>query len=344
MINKIIKYIKAKGLICFFRVLTKNLTQKIIRSLKFLIAKFTFFVNYKDYQKKYIAYKKYLINPKKIYGDQKRKKWISAYMRIYNEEEFLEATILSHINYFDEICVLYQKSKDKSEEIIKKLQKKYPNKIKVEFYNCPVTKPKTQEYLATPSYHPTSYINYWNYNLKMTNYQTVCKLDGDHLALSKNFKRTTEIIKSKEFKDVFFYFFWINLYCYKWKVMINPNDILTWIFDHWFFNLRPWREYKKWLKFETNKNLVGWLNIKSAGILYFHLKNLKSDFWISTYTNSIRNINETIQRKKSEKLISWKEFQKKYKIDIQRITGEDITKLPDPNFYLPKNNIYLKWK
>ena len=71
---------------------------------------------------------------KENFHSENKKNGVSLFARLKNAEEFLEITIESHINYYDEIILVDNNSEDSTELICRNLQKKYPNKIKFYIY------------------------------------------------------------------------------------------------------------------------------------------------------------------------------------------------------------------
>ena len=60
---------------------------------------------------------------------------IGAFMRIRNGADFLEATIRSHIGYFDEIVAVYNQCTDATPDILARLAAEYgPDRLRVFHY------------------------------------------------------------------------------------------------------------------------------------------------------------------------------------------------------------------
>ncbi|MGA2666618.1 MAG: glycosyltransferase [Patescibacteria group bacterium] len=123
-------------------------------------------------------------------------------VRIKNEENFLNVSIESIINFVDEIILINNLSSDKTATIIKKLIKKYPQKIFA--YNYPYwvskignqsknidNKKKSKKHLAT----------YYNWSMNKCSKSYILKWDGDMVA-NKGFQR--EITLFKKTKRIFF--------------------------------------------------------------------------------------------------------------------------------------------
>ena len=52
-----------------------------------------------------------------------RKNGVSGFMRIKNEEQFIEKVVLSWIDYVDELIIVYNDCSDKTPIILKKLER-----------------------------------------------------------------------------------------------------------------------------------------------------------------------------------------------------------------------------
>jgi glycosyltransferase involved in cell wall biosynthesis len=73
--------------------------------------------------------------------DSPRKPGISAIMRIKNGEDFLEASIESHLPFYDEIVACYNGCTDNTASILEKLARRHPEKIRVFHYEPDVAPP-----------------------------------------------------------------------------------------------------------------------------------------------------------------------------------------------------------
>jgi len=111
---------------------------------------------------------------------ENRKKGISAFIRIKNEEEFIKPCILSIADFFDEIVIALNQSTDNTRSILESLKM---DKIKIYDYpfklhpngpthrECPITSLRDNSY-------------YYNWLLSKTTCTHACKWDGDMVALS----------------------------------------------------------------------------------------------------------------------------------------------------------------
>jgi glycosyltransferase involved in cell wall biosynthesis len=108
---------------------------------------------------------------------------ISAYLRTRNGADFIEDTIRSHIEFYDEIVVVYNQCEDDTAEIVARLAQEFAPKIRLFHYTDRVQPLGSKGHAKTPGNSPQSMVNFSNLALVKTRHQTVIKLDDDHLAI-----------------------------------------------------------------------------------------------------------------------------------------------------------------
>lgn len=127
-----------------------------------------------------------------IHIDTDRKKGVSAMMRVGDEEEFIEASILSTIDFFDEIIVVLNNSTDNTESIVSDI-----NSEKIKIYHYPFrlrpNGPGHKQNNPEDSVYSISY--YYNWCMSKTSCSHICKWDGDNVALSR-FSQLKDIVLS----------------------------------------------------------------------------------------------------------------------------------------------------
>ena len=79
-----------------------------------------------------------------------RRPGVGAFMRIRNGADFLERTILSHIDFFDEIVAVYSQCTDATPDILARLQQVHGEKLRVFHYADRVFPPGSEGHAATP--------------------------------------------------------------------------------------------------------------------------------------------------------------------------------------------------
>jgi glycosyltransferase involved in cell wall biosynthesis len=113
----------------------------------------------------------------------KRMPGISAFMRIKNGADFLEATIRSHAAMYDEIVAVYNNCTDATADILAKLSQELGPKLRV-FHYLPAAYPAGSDgHAKTAGDAPNSLVTYSNFALCQTRHSWVVKLDDDHLAI-----------------------------------------------------------------------------------------------------------------------------------------------------------------
>lgn len=131
----------------------------------------------------------------------KRLPGVSAFMRIRNGADFLEATIRSHIDFYDEIVAVHNQCTDATAEILARLAAQFGPKLRVFHYLPPVSPPGSAAHAATPGDAPTSMVTYSNFALATTRHQWAVKLDDDHLAISQAVSRMVAEIRAGRVDD-----------------------------------------------------------------------------------------------------------------------------------------------
>ncbi len=127
------------------------------------------------------------------------KKKISAFIRVLNEEKFLEASVLSIIDFVDEILLIDSNSTDKTPDIIKKLEDEYPKKVvplNYPFRACKVGREHFDLFIMEPD-SERLLSNFYNWCLSKCSMPYAMKWDGDMIALdglgeSINFFRSSD--------------------------------------------------------------------------------------------------------------------------------------------------------
>lgn len=212
-----------------------------------------------------------------------RKPGISAFMRIRDGEDFLEPTIRSHINYFDEIVAVYNQCTDRTEEILLELHKEFPDKLRLFHYLDRVYPPGSAAHAETPADSPNSLVNYYNFSLAQTRYKVATKLDDDHIAIEAQLARIISSIRERNYMlDEILCFSGPNLYRDGNSVIgLYPNDIISGRGDIGFFPVRENMFFTHDRRYEKSPRLG--LHRKFVGFLYFHLKYLKKGSGFANY-------------------------------------------------------------
>jgi len=213
-----------------------------------------------------------------------REPGISAFMRIRNGEDFLELTIRSHIDCFDEIVAVYNDCTDKTPAILRRLQQEFgTDKLRVIHYVDPVFPPGSDGHAHTPSDSPSSLVNYYNFALAATRYTHATKLDDDHLAIADSLKKVTDSIRAdKTGHRRMRCFSGLNLFRRPDGVFgVLQRDPISGGGDIGFFRVTPQTLFTHDSRFERFQR--GGQRRQFCGFLYWHLKYLKSDMGFGNY-------------------------------------------------------------
>jgi len=212
----------------------------------------------------------------------RRSSGISAFMRIRNGQDFLESTILSHLDYFDEIVAVYNQCTDSTPEILLRLRQSYPHKLRVIHYVDRVFPPGSQGHAATPPDSPSSLVNYYNAALAATRYSIATKLDDDHLAMAANTRALTHRLRSFSAPEVMHCFSGLNLKrAADGSLGVLANTPISGGGDIGLFPVRPDTYFVHDRRFERFQR--GSLKRVFSGFLYWHLKFLKAGLGFANY-------------------------------------------------------------
>jgi len=208
---------------------------------------------------------------------------ISAFMRIRNGEAFLEATVRSHIEAFDEIVALYNQCTDATADILQRLRQEFPHKLRVIHYLDRVHPVRSDGHASTPADSPQSLVNYYNAALAATRFAVATKLDDDHLAITETTRALTDRLRSAGDRvDA--------MHCFSGLNLIRAPDGALGIVaeapvsgggDIGFFPVRPDTYFVHDRRFERFQR--GGLKRQFAGFQYWHLKYLKPEMGLANF-------------------------------------------------------------
>lgn len=147
--------------------------------------------------------------------DKERKLGISGHLRVKNQENLIAKCIESTIPFLDELIIVYQKSTDKTEEILKEYRDKYRDKIKLYFYNSDLI-PFHRDLWGKKDFNYTKEelnifniknpANYYNFGLLKINYKYYMKIDADQIYFTDKFMEIRDkLINKKKTKNK-----WLN--------------------------------------------------------------------------------------------------------------------------------------
>lgn len=224
--------------------------------------------------------------------DEPRKPGISAILRIKNGAEFLRITIESHLSYFDEIVACYNDCSDSTVSILEELQNLYPDKVKIFEYK-PFVHPifsVGHNSVSTQDIH--SFANFSNFAFSKASYSIVGKLDDDHLAIDRNLKSVVSRIRNDIASNVkkIYTFSGVNLaFDVNHKLGVYKREPLVGTGDHMYFPVSSKIYFSQEKNVEAFKFLDSKYEKKYMGVLYFHLKHLKSGYGFLNLEQQKRN-------------------------------------------------------
>jgi len=263
-------------------------------------------------------YKRFIVNISEL-KHKKRKEGISGFYRVKNEEDLLEASVESHIKYLDEIVIVYNDCSDKTSTIAKRLQQKYPNKVKVYEYLPEVYPVLSKKHMLEIGKSPHSIVNYYNFTLSKTTRKIVVKIDADHIVVDNIFEEAVDTIKHN-MQNKYYFFHGVNIFeCKNGGVCINAKNPFTYGLDCGFFKVKNNMYFVHRRKYESLKiPLNVYFNKKNLGVLFYHLKGFKKDRGISFLKNTVKDSHNEVARIKDVQmcpdLVSWEKF-KDVKLD-----------------------------
>ena len=205
-------------------------------------------------------------------GCASRAAGISAFMRIRNGEAYLEATIRSHVDCFDEIVALYNQCTDATEAILRSLRQEVPHKLRVVHYLDRVHPVRSDGHASTPGDSPHSLVNYYNAALAATRFAIATKLDDDHLAIIDSTRALTDRLRRQADRvDAMHCFSGLNIgRTPGGELGIVAEVPISGGGDIGFFPVRPDTFFVHDRRFERFQR--GTLERRFAGFLYWHLK------------------------------------------------------------------------
>ena len=208
---------------------------------------------------------------------------VSAFMRIRNGADFVEATIRTHAEAFDEIVAVYNQCEDATPEILARLADEFGPKLRVYHYTPRVHPAGSQAHKTTSGADPSSLVTYSNFALAMTRHRWAVKLDDDHLAIPAAVEGMLRMIRTgSASEDVLHCFSGPNLMRgADGRLAIPVADPVSGGGDIGFFRVREETHFVHDDRFERFAR--GPLRRRFAGWLYWHLKFLKSGGGFANY-------------------------------------------------------------
>lgn len=293
------------------------------------------------------SYRQYITTPAAIAATvDSRKNGISGYCRIYNEEPILRQSIELCLPCYDEMILVYDSSTgDDSPRICRELQGKYPDKIKMFFYEPEVYKPRSKNYLTLPPTHPNSFINYYNFALSKTTRKVVGKVDADMFVIRKQFDKVIDMVRNTSVLNklpVTYCAINLSRHPDTGEYMVHSKHPLVAWRDHCLHLMkRSPRYYIRRYEYEQpdNRFIPHKSGFEETWVTHFHLQRLVPNR-MHNYRNLTPQAYEEWKQQKSadrlNNLIPWDQFIEEHRRDFLQKFNTDLPELPHPNdFFRP---------
>lgn len=229
----------------------------------------------------------------------KKKRGLSAIVRLRNEEDFAEAALHSVLPFVDEVVIVYNQCTDRTPEIVEKFAESEPQRVQAFHYVPEVFPQGSDQHRTLSPNHVSSLVHYYNFALSKASYRVSVKWDGDHIAIPEALGRVVDRLRGIEsgtlswwrspWKRGYWWFRGINLWDEKGKIYIpKPRPTVGGKKDCGFWSVGRRRIFRHHPRFEVLH--IRWLIHSFVGSLFFHVKGMKKDRGIGVYQLE-RNLN-----------------------------------------------------
>lgn len=134
---------------------------------------------------------------------------ISGCIRVRNEAQFMEASILSHINYLDEVVIVTQPSDDDTEAIADRLAREFAQ-VKVYHYPFVVDWIDTEGFYKKDPDQPGHLVHMSNWALSKCTYSWISKTEGDVICLS-SYQKIVDAVKESPYRPFYYGRYILNI-------------------------------------------------------------------------------------------------------------------------------------
>ena len=201
---------------------------------------------------------------------------LSGFMRIRNEELFLERVVKSWINYLDELIIVYNDCTDNTEKILIELIKIYPKKLKVYHYLPKVYSFNTDKFSILPENSIHSFCFYSNFALSKTNYKNCVKIDGDHVGIKDRLSKIYNYLKNNKLDNTILYFSGYNIWNFNSQLFVKKKHPYSGNGDVFYFKNDSKHKFIKHYNDKNYELLMTFANkIFDIGFIFWHTHYLK---------------------------------------------------------------------
>lgn len=203
---------------------------------------------------------------------------ISGCFRVRNDQEFMETSVESHIQYLDEAVLLVQPSSDDTVAIAYDLERRYPDKVRVEWYPVAPVWIDDPRFPNIPVNSIYSAVYMSNYALSKCRFSWIAKTEADVYCLSP-FEQIVDLIHKNPDRYMYYGRVLLNLAGENFNQFSATNP-RTWGMDeavfpntpdyHFVLHANKW-ESVNFFDRQAENNCMGWSG--------FHLKRNKKKYF-----------------------------------------------------------------
>lgn len=162
---------------------------------------------------------------------------VSGFMRVKNDEQFIERCVETCIDALDELIIVWNDCTDNSAAIIEKVCRKYPFKVKAyeyfpKVYSINLTKEEYEFIKAEPDNSEHLLCNYYNFALSKVTFQYAMKIDADQFYYSDKLKKWCDILRNGPRKLTLSSFLgflvWGTCHFFE-RLTINTEKVYPWL-------------------------------------------------------------------------------------------------------------------
>lgn len=114
--------------------------------------------------------------------DRDKPHGISGMMRLRNDMDFTEESIVSHLPWLDELVIILQPSEDETEDLAYTLEQRY-EKVRVAFYPFKIVWTPDPLFATTSERSIYSTVHMTNWGLSQCEYSWIAPIEGDCISL-----------------------------------------------------------------------------------------------------------------------------------------------------------------
>lgn len=216
---------------------------------------------------------------------------VSGFMRVKNDAQYIERCVETCIDALDELIIVWNDCTDNSAEVIERVRRKYPDKVKTyeylpKVFSINLTKEEYEFIKSEPDSSEHLLCNYYNFALSKVTYKYALKIDADQFYYTEKLKKWCDIYRCKT--NRFSIFAFLGFFVWGAKLFFERKTDKT-------GKIYPWllKDYSGLIGFLYNKYIVYRIqtngeSVSMSGLDVIH----KGKDWFVTLgkKNSIMNI------------------------------------------------------